>query len=164
MVKEGVLTLQNRGAARLKDERPDGATLSFTWKWTEGQEEGKYHDHLIVAFFSSGKQAEKWPHEAVDGMLVRLNPGGGSVAIESRSEGKDPVSLAFKDGFVFEKGKAYAVRIVCSKENATVSVDGKEVAVATLPAEKAGKIIFFYNREPVAAIVKESVLDGLKIE
>ncbi len=162
----GSLILRNRGIAVTKDAYPDGAKITFDWTWTEGVEEKKYHDHLCVAVMTDGKQRAKWSHELQGGVVVRFNPGSGGVTIEGWSAGKDEgESLASKTGLVFEKGKSYAIMVEYTKTELVVSVDGKAVVDAKIPAKYRGEgdKVAFYNRESVAGIPHASTLGNTEI-
>lgn len=166
-VKDDGIVLRNRGVAVSKAEYPTGATLSFSWKWTEGDLEKKYPDHLCVVVLTDGALREKWSHEIGKGVVIRLNPGSGGITIEGwLADKNESESLASKDGFTFEKGKEYAVKIMYTPEKVVVTIDGGTPIEAAVPEKfrAGGKKICLYNREPVAAIVKESVLTKVRVE
>lgn len=162
IIKDSSVTLRNRGTLVSKDEYPAGATIKTTWKWTKGTAEGKYHDHLLVVLFSSGKQ-EKWPFEVTDGLSIRFNPGAGVVSVEHLAIGKDPVVVAKAADLTFERDKEYALEITADRKNVAIKIDGKEVVAGKVPEGLAGKKIVVYNREPVAADEKESILTNLTL-
>jgi hypothetical protein len=167
VVRDDAITLRNRGVAVSKADYPAGATVSFSWKWTEGDLEKKYPDHLCVVVLTDGVLREKWSHEIAKGVLVRFNPGSGAVQVEGwLADKNESEQLASKDGFTFEKGKEYAVKIAYTPAKVVVTVDGGGPIEAAVPEKfrMGGKKICFYNREPVAGIVKESVLTKLSAE
>jgi hypothetical protein len=166
VLDDGSIVLRNRGVVVSKAEYADGATISFVWKWTEGNLEAKYPDHLCAVVLTDGVLRKKWSHEIAKGVVVRFNPGSGGVTIEGwladKNEGE---SLASKDGFTFEKGKEYAVKITYTPTKVVVTVDG-EVPIEAIVPEKfraGGKNVCFYNREPVAGIVKSSTLTKVTV-
>ncbi len=166
VLDDGSIVLRNRGSAASTAEYPDGAEVSFTWKWTEGNLEAKYPDHLCVAVLTDGVLRPQWSHEIGKGVVVRFNPGSGGITIEGwLAEKKEAESLASKDGFTFEKGKAYEIKILYTPTKVVVTVDGGDPVSADVPEKfrTGGKNICFYNREPVAGIVKSSMLTKVSV-
>lgn len=162
-VTDDVVTLRNRGLIASRRSY-DEATVSFVWKWTKGEEAGKYQDHLCVVFGTDGSQ-RSWAYEIQEGVLVRFNPGSGGVTVEQWLRDKDDgVRLGSKDGFTFARDTEYSMRIVVAKGKLTVSVDGNEAVTIDLPKEHRGGKVAIYNREAVAGVVKESKLTKLTIE
>lgn len=151
-------TLRNRGSMATKEDYAEGATFRATWRWTKGKEEGKYHDHLIVAFFSSGNHRQKRSYEVVDGLSFRFNPGAGGVAVEHFEADKDPVFVAKKTGLIFERDKDYQITVEATKKHFIVSIDGNAVLKGNTPEGLIGKKIVVYNREPNAGVEMESIL------
>jgi hypothetical protein len=140
--------------------------ISFVWKWTEGNLEAKYPDHLCVVVLTDGALRKSWSHEIGKGVLVRFNPGSGGITVEGwLAEKNEAQQLASKDGFVFEKGKEYAVNIAYAPTKVVVTVDGGAPIEALVPEEfrAGGKKVCFYNREPVAGIVKSSTLTKVTV-
>jgi hypothetical protein len=166
VLADGTITLRNRGRAVVTENCPDGAIVKFDWKWTEGDLEKKYPDHLCVALLTDNLHRKKWSHELAHGVVVRFNPGSGGVGIEGWLPDKDEGdSLAFKDGFTFEKGKEYAIVVSYTPEKVSVTVDRGEPIVAVIPVKyRSGARLGVYNREPVAGIVKESVLTKVSVD
>lgn len=165
VLDDGSVVLRNRGSVASTAEYPDGATVSFTWKWTEGNLEAKYPDHLCCVVLTDGALREKWSHEIGKGVVIRLNPGSGGVTVEGWVADKnESEQLASQDGFTFEKGKEYAVKIAYTPSHVTVTVDDATI-VADIPKKfgAGGKKICFYNREPVAGIVKSSTLTKVTV-
>jgi len=153
-----IVTLRNRGSIATKESYGEGATFKTTWRWTKGKEEGKYHDHLLVVFFSSGNHRPKWPCEVIDGLSFRFNPGAGGISVEHLEADKDPVSVKKKAELVFERDKDYQVVVQATPKNFIVSIDGNVVLQGDVPKGLTGKKIVVYNREPVAGVEMESVL------
>jgi hypothetical protein len=154
-----MITLRNRGTLVSKQEYPNGAVVSATWRWTQGRVEGKYHDCLTIGVFTSGKQPQ-WSFEVDDGIVVGFNPAGESISVHRMR--RDPERLAITK-MRFEKDRDYRIVVEATLATLTVLVDGKKMVSCGLPRDRGGKRIAVYNREPVAAVVKESVLTQLKI-
>lgn len=166
VLEDGSIVLRNRGVAVSKAEYADGATISFVWKWTEGNLEAKYPDHLCVAVLTDGLLREKWSHEIGKGVVTRFNPGSGGITVEGwLADSGESEQLGSKNGFTFEKGKEYAVKIAYTPEKVVVAVDGGAPIEAAVPEKfrTGGKKVCFYNREPVAGIVKSSTLTKVSI-
>lgn len=154
--------LRNRGTIVSQQMYPDDVTLSFTWKWTEGDLEKKYPDHLAIVLFSSAEQ-KKWPFEVDEGVVIRFNPGARHAIVQHFKEAQEVTRLATMDGLTFDKNTKYKIKIEATKATIVVSVDGEKVLEAKVPEELKGQKVLIYNREPVAGIVKESVLTELTI-
>ncbi|MBI1902162.1 MAG: hypothetical protein HYS13_13760 [Planctomycetia bacterium] len=153
----GTISLANRGCIVSSDEW-EKFVLTTSWKWTEGQEQDAYQDVLAIAFGSDGSLSEKWSHEATNGLRVAFEAHG-SKATLLKAGGE---VLASKEGIAFSRGTAYNIRIHVDGKKVFVDVDGKSVLEADLPTGTKGKVAI-YNREPVAAVRKVSVLRDLKI-
>jgi len=163
-ITDECVTLRNRGILVSK-KMYDEVAISFTWKWTEGDEAGKYQDHLCVVFGTDGEQRPAWSHEIDHGTLVRLNPGSGGITVELwQTAAREARQLGSKDGFTFARGMEYDVRMVVKDGKLTVFVDGTEAVTVDLPKEYQRGRVAIYDRESVAGVVKESQLTKLAIE
>lgn len=159
---DGAVTLRNRGM--LVSRQPHAkAVVSLRWKWTEGhRENGPYPDHLAVVLRTGGQQRADWAFEIVDGIVVRLCPSaGGFVTIEEFKPVGVPRQLA-RAAVALKKGTVYALKVDDEGTLIRVSVDGKELL--SFPVQEGQGRVSLYNREPVAGVVKESVVTELRIE
>lgn len=163
-IKDGTATIRNRGTLVSLQDFPDGATVTATWKWTEGDLEKKYPDHLTFAFFATGKQSKANFYEAENAVLVRFNPSAQHVIVQHFVDGKEVVPrLGEKGGMPFPKGEEFKIKIEATKATITVSVDDKKTLVAEVPKGLTGEKLMIYTREPNAGIAKGSILADLKI-
>jgi hypothetical protein len=155
--------VRNRGLLVSNSQYPKGVTLEFVSKWTLGKDDGSYQDVLTVAFRTSGKQREKWSHEILDGIAVRIAGHAQTLSIEHFKKGVQSSDLIARVPFKTERGKEQKIKILEEKGLIQVFLEGKEVLYARVPIIDDASNIAFYNREPVAGVQQEWILSGLKI-
>ncbi len=166
VIKDETVTLTDRGLAVSADTFPEGFDLHAHWAWTEGKVEGAYQDHLAIAVATNGTLRDAWSHEIEKGIVVRFNPGAGTVAVESYDSTDKDAVVKSEGGFIFDKGTGYNIDITYTPKQIVVNVDGKEAIKADLPKDfkKDGDLVAIYNRERVAGVLHESVLTKVSLK
>lgn len=158
-VEKDKITIRNRGIVVSKAEMPEtgAVSLSATWMWTEGEENGSYDDHPCFVLRTSGMQKGR-PFEAADGFVIRILPNLKKIQIEDTTKA-EPLK-EYIAGEVFRRKQAYVIKIVDLGEKLEVYVDGgdKPIMECDVPKRTAGTKIAMYNREPVSNWIHELVL------
>ena len=167
MINGRTITLRNRGIVLSKKEFPRGCYMSFQWKWTKGREAGAYQDVLAIAFHTDG-ELNKWPHEVLKGLVVRFEAHGKDIQIAYMKEGTDARPQSRKSDVPIERDTWYEVTIVCGREQIAVYFGddhSKPILRAPMPSDLGeDHLVAIYNREIVAAVVKESILKEVRLE
>lgn len=161
--------ISNRAGLHAKQDWTTG-TLSFEWKplnlpAVSKEEDVKtdenirlYGDHLVV-FLSSQGNTPRFQDgrggEVTDGVVVKIDAGGGNAWISSSNgEGAmrqlDHKLLPRKEGSPAISTEWHQVSIADDGRSVSVTVDDKRILSVDLPfGSRAGKKWGIYNREPV---------------
>ncbi len=158
-IDHGRLVLVNRGYLVTIDELPYGASITFKWMWKDGQ--GKYCDDLCVALRTSGIP-QKWPHEVEDGITIRFSPHIGQIIITEFPSGKK-IDAAM--GLEMNREKWHKIRITDDGKTIRVFYEDLDSPTIQITSDHQGskKHIAIYNREPVSAVNKKSVIDDVVV-
>ena len=163
IAEDGTVTFANRRALVSKDDFPKGCTIKCKWQWTAG-DPGKYPDHFAIVLRTNGKQ-RKWPHEAEEGFVVKLNPSeGGFVQVSEFKQELPPQEVARKRDLGFGQSTIHDIEVTDGGDKIIVKVDGKDALDVRVEKERGPFKVAMYNREPVAGIRKVSRVTDLHIK
>lgn len=187
--EDDVVTLKNRGRIVSRESYPNGSTIEFTWTWKNDKDDEEadrlYPDHLAVVLRTSGKPQKEPAFEIQDGIALRFMPNDRCIypdLFRGYEEGKRKGPERFRD----ENGKKmhskelemqedtpYKVKVVDRDDSIQVFFGDNPEPVLELtrkhglpdrPEEPENNLVAIYDREPVAGVIKESKLEGLRIK
>jgi hypothetical protein len=128
-------------------------SVSFNWeppKLPEKADDNRvYGDHLVVFLGSDGTFREERSYEVKTGIAIRLDSVTGDVSVTTAVDGVSFEVVKTAKGNGPLQGP-HDVKIQDKEGTISVSIDGKSVVSASVPANaRKGKVWGFYNREPV---------------
>lgn len=153
------LRIRNRGIMVSRRQYPNGACLSFQYRWVMGTPQGNYPDVLRVAFRTNGQQRNQSSWEINDGIAVHI--ARNAVHVERFAGGQSVEILGSTLGLTFSQGTFYPITI--TERNDTLEVRwglgaNDVLTVNNLPQRGNDNYIGIYNREPAAGNEQEAHL------
>lgn len=173
--QDGHLWLISRGYLVTADEFPGPVSLTFDWKWVDLGDDPHYADHLSIVLRTTA-EPRPYPHEVLDGLMVKVNTSTGRISIELPSG--DPAvrnieRIAETDPATplpMPADKWHTIRVTYNSGQIAVYITGPEIAprYAETPVLQAscadvfpGNNIAIYNRELVGGIPHVSHIDNV---
>lgn len=164
--KDRRIELHNRGSISSASEFKEGVVLQVLWMWVEGQ--GTYSDELTIAIRSDGIHDQKWPHEITNGIAIKLRAHmgkEGDLIVMQYSDDSPDQYLVMPVGLPLQKFTWRYVTVCDVKGSVRVYFGNDPVPVASFPLPDSIQHhrIAIYNREAVAAVIKSSLIDDVRI-
>ena len=166
---QGKLSLRNRGYLVTRQEYSANVRICLKWMWQPIQSDfpsdvGVYADHLAIALHTTGKPHAQWAYDIVDGLVVKFYAGINEVEIidsfrhERLGIARNIALLQWAWHELCVEDAGTEIRVYCNSAQPIL-----QVPITNKPHAKLHKIAI-YNREPVAMVVKESLIDDLIVQ
>lgn len=171
VAEDGVVRLVNRGYLVSRNQFIPPYVVTFDWKWINHGLDPLYADILKVVLRTRGDPKPSWPHEASDGVVVEFNAWGGmatwqyppdTYGKEWTPKGTIPMP-ADRWHTIVIADDGDQIRVFIHEKSSEAARQQQPILTIRVPEAEPSGHIAIYNRERLASIAHESLIDNFKV-